>query len=71
MFTFRELAGWALMIVALFFVRSAFEFLDTQRVVEASVTVLAASFVFRGGIHLVKMAVAARVVERDSSVTGQ
>jgi hypothetical protein len=67
MFTIRELLGWALIIMGLFFVRSAFEFLETQKVVEASVTVLAASFVFRGGIHLVKMSIAARVVERDGA----
>ena len=66
MFTIREILGWALIIIGLLFVRSAFEFLDTQKVVEASVTVLAASFVFRGGIHLVKMSIAARIVERDA-----
>ena len=66
MFTIREILGWALIIIGLLFVRSAFDFLDTQKVVEASVTVLAASFVFRGGIHLVKMSIAARIVERDA-----
>lgn len=70
MFTIRELAGWGLIVLALFFVWSAFEFLETQKVVEASVTVLAASFVFRGGIHLVKMAIAARVVEREGVGNG-
>ncbi len=67
MFTIREILGWALIIIGLLFVRSAFDFLDTQKVVEASVTVLAASFVFRGGIHLVKMSIAARIVERDAA----
>jgi hypothetical protein len=66
MFTIREILGWALIIIGLLFVRSAFDYLDTQKVVEASVTVLAASFVFRGGIHLVKMSIAARIVERDA-----
>ncbi len=69
MFTIRELLGWALIIIALVFVRSAFDYLETQKVVEASVTVLAASFVFRGGIHLVKMSIAARVVERDGAAS--
>ncbi len=69
MFTIRELLGWSLLIIALFFVRSAFEFLETQKVVEASVTVLAASFVFKGGIHLVKMSIAARLVERDGTAS--
>ncbi|MBI1311880.1 hypothetical protein GC176_11355 [bacterium] len=62
MFSIRELAGWGLIAIALMFVWSAFDFLESQKVVEASVTVFAASFVFRGGIHLVKMATAARVV---------
>ncbi len=65
MFTIRELLGWSLLVIALLFVRSAFDFLETQKVIEASVTVLAASFVFKGGIHLVKMSIAARLVERD------
>ena len=67
MFTIRELLGWSLLVIALLFVRSAFDFLETQKVIEASVTVLAASFVFKGGIHLVKMSIAARLVERDVS----
>ncbi len=67
MFTIREILGWALIIIGLLFVRSAFDSLDTKKVVEASVTVLAASFVFRGGIHLVKMSIAARIVERDAA----
>ncbi len=69
MFTIREVAGWALIVLALFLVRSGFEFLETQKVVEASVAILAASFIFRGGIHLVKVASAANIALRMPSAS--
>ena len=71
MFTIREAIGWALIVLSLFLVRSGFEFLETQKVVEASVAILAASFIFRGGIHLVKIASAASIALRlPSSADG-
>jgi hypothetical protein len=61
---FRELAGWALVGVGLFLVYLAYLFCDDRRIVEAWPTVIGGIFVYRGGIHLLKVALAARVCQQ-------
>jgi hypothetical protein len=60
-FWFREVAGWALVLVglAMFFV--VYDFLVAMHIWEGGLFAIPAIFVFRGGIHLLKVAVAARV----------
>jgi hypothetical protein len=57
----REAAGWLLLIVGLLFFAQAYDFCVGQSIFEAWVMAVIGIFVFRGGIHLLKVAVAARV----------
>jgi hypothetical protein len=60
----RELAGWLIVGVGLLLIYVAYSMLEdyrTPRILEAWPLVIAGIFVFRGGIHLLKVAVAARV----------
>lgn len=58
----RELAGWALIAIGLlFFAWSALLLTVYHGILEAGPLTLVGIFVFRGGIHLLKVAVAARV----------
>jgi hypothetical protein len=60
----RELAGWLIVGVGLLLIYLAYvmlEYYATPRILEAWPLVIAGIFVFRGGIHLLKVAVAARV----------
>ena len=59
----REGAGWVLLGVGLAaFAVSYFVFLLQKRVIEAGVLGVIGFVVFRGGIHLLKVAIAARAV---------
>jgi hypothetical protein len=65
MFWFREVAGWALLVLGLWlFYVSYFVLLKNGYIVQSGPTVLMGIFVFRGGIHLLKVAVAARVCQQ-------
>jgi hypothetical protein len=57
----RELAGWVLVGVGLLVFYACYDFLVNRQVVEAGGLTVIGIFLFRGGIHLLKMAVAARV----------
>ncbi len=61
-FWFRELMGWLLVLLGLgiFYVCLAFLLVE-GRILEAPVIAVIGVFVFRGGIHLLKVAVAARL----------
>jgi hypothetical protein len=56
----REIAGWALVVVGLVAFYRAYELLLGKRVFEASPMVFIGFIIFRGGIHLLKVAVAAQ-----------
>ena len=60
-FWLREIAGWFLVIVGLFVFYACYELLLRSRVVETGALTVIGIFLFRGGIHLLKMAVAAQV----------
>jgi hypothetical protein len=65
-FWFRELAGWLLVALGLYmFLVVALQllnpYIDWPRYFEASGWTVIGFIVFRGGIHLLKVAVAARV----------
>jgi hypothetical protein len=60
-FWLRELAGWLLVGLGLLVFYVSFALLVNHYVTEAGPLVLIGIFIFRGGIHLLKTAVAARV----------
>ena len=64
-FWWREVAGWALVLIGLLMFGVCFVILTSDpaypRIVEAGPLTVIGIIVFRGGIHLLKVAVAARV----------
>ncbi len=68
MFWAREIAGWALVLFAVYLLRMGLSFvmdLQTPRIVEAAVMVFAGLGVLRAGIMLVRISTAARVCQLD------
>jgi hypothetical protein len=60
-FWLRELAGWLLVVLGLLAFFECFVLLVNHFITEAGPLVVVGIFVFRGGIHLLKTAIAARV----------
>lgn len=60
----REIAGWLLVLAGLYFFAQAYDFLLRKRVFEAGPTVVIGFVIFRGGIHLLKVAVAAQAARK-------
>ncbi len=60
-FLTREVAGWLLVLLGLFGFYVCFVFLTAGRLFESGCMTFISVMVFRGGIHLVKVAVAARI----------
>jgi hypothetical protein len=63
-FWLRELAGWALVLVGLAIFGLSIVFLQHPshpRILEVGPLIVVGFIVFRGGIHLLKVAVAARI----------
>jgi len=68
MFLVREIAGWALVLFALYLLRMGLLFvmdLQTPRIVEAAVVMFAGLGVLRAGIMLVRISTAARICQLD------
>ncbi|MFN3191286.1 MAG: hypothetical protein ACE361_12235 [Aureliella sp.] len=66
----RELAGWGLLVVALYLLRIAVLFvldLDSPRIIEASVLTFASLGVLRAGTALIRISSSARIVMGDQS----
>lgn len=57
----REIAGWLLVLSGLFIFLLVYDYCERLRVFDAAVMAVVGIFVFRGGIQLLKVAVAARV----------
>jgi len=65
MFLSREIAGWVLVALGVFtFGVAYFALLRNAKVLPAGPTVVVGIFLFRGGIHLLKVAVAARLCQQ-------
>jgi membrane-bound ClpP family serine protease len=56
----REIAGWALILIGLIFFARTYDLLLNKRVFEAAPMAFIGFIVFRGGIHVLKVAVAAQ-----------
>jgi len=56
----REIAGWALILIGLIFFWQTYDLLLNKRVFEAAPMAFVGFIVFRGGIHVLKVAVAAQ-----------
>ena len=77
-FWIRELAGWLLVGLGLFvfYICLALLYATDQtgrpapRLIEAAVLMVIGIFVFRGGIHLLKVAMAARLLARGPAAAG-
>ena len=57
----REIVGWALVVLGLFVLFQCFVLLLNHQVIDAGPLTFIGIIIFRGGIHLLKMSVAARV----------
>lgn len=64
----REIIGWGLLVLGLNIFYISFGYIEERKVIEASIAAFIGVFVFRGGLQLTKVAVAARAVlnERNS-----
>jgi len=60
-FWVRELAGWVLILLGLLGFGASLRLLTQHYYIEAGLPSLIGFFLFRGGIHLLKVAIAARV----------
>jgi hypothetical protein len=60
-FWLREVAGWTLVLLGLLTFTEVYGLCVERRPVEAGFMTVVGAFIFRGGIHLLKVAVAARV----------
>jgi hypothetical protein len=60
-FWLRELGGWLLVLLGLYLFMLSIDMLYVRMIFEAPPVALIGIIVFRGGIHLLKVAVAARV----------
>lgn len=56
----REIAGWALILAGLWQFWNTYDLLLSKRIFEAAPSGFIAYVVFRGGVHLLKVAVAAQ-----------
>ena len=60
-FWVRELLGWLFMLLGLALIGLCIMFVNSRLMVEGSITAFVGVMVFRAGIHLLKVAVAARI----------
>lgn len=60
----RELGGWLLIGAGMLFFFVAYQFCDRRRLLEAWPIALMGIVIFWGGIHLLKVAVAARICQQ-------
>ena len=61
MFYVREVLGWVLMVLGLWLFYQSYVFVVNRNYVGSGPTLIMGIVVFRGGIHLLKVAVAAKV----------
>src|SRR5207302_6223327 len=67
-FWIREVAGWMLVGLGLLVFYLCFALLMSRQIFEAGSFTMIGIFVFRGGIHLLKVAVAARICTQTQAL---
>lgn len=60
-FWMREIAGWLLVLLGLLMMYECYNWLTQAQFIQAGPLTIIAIIVFRAGIHLLKVAVAARI----------
>lgn len=60
-FWLREIFGWLFVGLGLLLFWTCYEYLGTQRIFEAGPLAIIGIVLFRGGIHMLKVATAARI----------
>jgi len=64
-FLIRELAGWVLLLCALYLISISVRYVGDRQVVEAGVLVAASLLVMRAGMLLIRMSMAARICQQS------
>jgi hypothetical protein len=67
----REIAGWLLILAGLWQFWNTYVLLTNRRIFEAAPSAFIAFVVFRGGVHLLKVAVAAQAARALPESAGQ
>lgn len=67
----REVAGWALILIGLWQFWNTYALLTNRRIFEAGPSAFIAFIIFRGGIHLLKVAVAAQAARALPEASAQ
>jgi hypothetical protein len=63
----REIAGWLLVLIGLIIFWQAYQLLLSKRIFEAAPLTFVGFIVFRGGVHLLKVAVAAQAARNAAA----
>ena len=63
-FIMREVCGWVLVVLGLLAFYESWRMLWNRMIFETPAMVIVGFIIFRGGIHLLKVAVAARTAQR-------
>jgi hypothetical protein len=69
-FWLREIAGWLLLAFGLWLIWKCYDWMTMGLIIQSGTLSIVAIIVFRGGLHLLKVAVAARICReaRDRAV---
>lgn len=63
----REIAGWLLVMLGLWVFLTVLDFCRNRWIFEAGILTVVGVFVFRGGIHLLKTSIAARICQQANA----
>lgn len=67
----REVIGWVLLVSGLNVFRICFRYLNHALVIEGFIAAIIGIMLFRGGLQLVKVAVAARAIRHEPTMPTQ
>ncbi len=60
-FIIREIVGWVFVAFSLYLMRSALSYVENRQVIEAGIVVFICGLLLRAGVHLIRVATAARI----------